>query len=107
MPTRSRMFRLKLADGAPVRVAEERRRPNRTTKRPSRYGCENDPVQRTPDPPYPATDPGRRGDERSRLLVDRARRVTPGGVNSPVRAVGAVGGTPRFVASAYGPYLVD
>ncbi len=40
-------------------------------------------------------------------LFARARRVTPGGVNSPVRAFTAVGGTPRFIASARGPYLVD
>jgi glutamate-1-semialdehyde 2,1-aminomutase len=33
--------------------------------------------------------------------------VTPGGVNSPVRAFSAVGGTPRFVERAHGPYLVD
>jgi len=33
--------------------------------------------------------------------------VIPGGVNSPVRAFRAVGGTPRFVASARGPYLKD
>jgi glutamate-1-semialdehyde 2,1-aminomutase len=37
----------------------------------------------------------------------RARRVTPGGVNSPVRAYGAVGGTPRFIVRAQGPYLYD
>ena len=35
-------------------------------------------------------------------LFDRARAVTPGGVNSPVRAFNAVGGTPRFIASAAG-----
>jgi glutamate-1-semialdehyde 2,1-aminomutase len=33
--------------------------------------------------------------------------VTPGGVNSPVRAFGSVGGTPRFIASGSGPYLTD
>ncbi|GAA3758124.1 glutamate-1-semialdehyde 2,1-aminomutase [Streptomyces tremellae] len=33
--------------------------------------------------------------------------MTPGGVNSPVRAFGAVGGTPRFMASGSGPYLTD
>ncbi|MEP6815759.1 MAG: aspartate aminotransferase family protein, partial [Marmoricola sp.] len=33
-------------------------------------------------------------------LMERARAVTPGGVNSPVRAFHAVGGTPRFIASA-------
>jgi glutamate-1-semialdehyde 2,1-aminomutase len=37
----------------------------------------------------------------------RARSVTPGGVNSPVRAFNAVGGTPRFIAAAKGPYLYD
>ncbi len=40
-------------------------------------------------------------------LFDRACAVTPGGVNSPVRAFRAVGGTPRFMASGRGPYLVD
>ncbi|MEU1086450.1 glutamate-1-semialdehyde 2,1-aminomutase [Streptomyces sp. NPDC005576] len=38
---------------------------------------------------------------------ERAKKVTPGGVNSPVRAFGAVGGTPPFIASASGPYLTD
>ncbi|MFT4029874.1 MAG: glutamate-1-semialdehyde 2,1-aminomutase [Protaetiibacter sp.] len=37
----------------------------------------------------------------------RARAALPGGVNSPVRAYGSVGGTPRFVVSARGPYLRD
>jgi glutamate-1-semialdehyde 2,1-aminomutase len=45
----------------------------------------------------------RRSDE----LFDRARRVIPGGVNSPVRAFGAVGGTPRFAVRGEGAYLVD
>ncbi|MGK2874583.1 MAG: aminotransferase class III-fold pyridoxal phosphate-dependent enzyme, partial [Nocardioides sp.] len=43
----------------------------------------------------------------SEHLFDRARAVTPGGVNSPVRAFNAVGGTPRWIASAKGPWLVD
>jgi glutamate-1-semialdehyde 2,1-aminomutase len=43
----------------------------------------------------------------SAALFDRARRVTPGGVNSPVRAFKAVGGTPRFMAAGRGPYLTD
>src|SRR5690606_4649633 len=43
----------------------------------------------------------------SSALFDRARAVTPGGVNSPVRAFGAVGGTPRFIASASGAHLTD
>jgi glutamate-1-semialdehyde 2,1-aminomutase len=38
---------------------------------------------------------------------DRALRVTPGGVNSPVRAFGAVGGTPRFMVRGEGAYLYD
>jgi glutamate-1-semialdehyde 2,1-aminomutase len=37
----------------------------------------------------------------------RAHRVTPGGVNSPVRAFNAVGGTPRFMASGQGAWLRD
>ena len=40
-------------------------------------------------------------------LFDRAQAVTPGGVNSPVRAFNAVGGTPRFIESARGAYLTD
>jgi len=40
-------------------------------------------------------------------LFERAQRVIPGGVNSPVRAFRAVGGTPRFIARAQGPYIFD
>ena len=43
----------------------------------------------------------------SAALFERARVVTPGGVNSPVRAFRAVGGTPRFMVSGDGPYLTD
>ena len=43
----------------------------------------------------------------SSSLFDRAQRVTPGGVNSPVRAFGAVGGTPIFFEEALGAYLTD
>ncbi|GAB3072184.1 glutamate-1-semialdehyde 2,1-aminomutase [Pedococcus soli] len=43
----------------------------------------------------------------SQALLERALAVTPGGVNSPVRAFRAVGGTPRFMASGSGPYLTD
>ncbi|CAN5349575.1 glutamate-1-semialdehyde 2,1-aminomutase [soil metagenome] len=43
----------------------------------------------------------------SQALFDRARAVIPGGVNSPVRAFGAVGGTPRFMTSGRGAYLTD
>ncbi|WP_018134462.1 glutamate-1-semialdehyde 2,1-aminomutase [Acaricomes phytoseiuli] len=40
-------------------------------------------------------------------LFERAQNLLPGGVNSPVRAFGSVGGTPRFMTSAHGPYLTD
>ena len=40
-------------------------------------------------------------------LYERARRLIPGGVNSPVRAFGAVGGTPRFLSRGEGAYIVD
>jgi glutamate-1-semialdehyde 2,1-aminomutase len=40
-------------------------------------------------------------------LFARAQRVIPGGVNSPVRAFRAVGGTPRFIGRAQGPYMWD
>ena len=40
-------------------------------------------------------------------LFERAKRVIPGGVNSPVRAFKAVGGTPRFVQRAQGAYFWD
>ncbi|NHA69740.1 glutamate-1-semialdehyde 2,1-aminomutase [Phycicoccus flavus] len=43
----------------------------------------------------------------SAALLARARAVTPGGVNSPVRAFRSVGGTPRFMVSGRGPYLTD
>ncbi len=44
---------------------------------------------------------------RSEELFERARRVIPGGVNSPVRAFRAVGGTPRFVSRGSGAYIED
>ena len=45
--------------------------------------------------------------DRNQTLFDRARNVIPGGVNSPVRAFRAVGGTPRFVQRAQGAYFWD
>jgi glutamate-1-semialdehyde 2,1-aminomutase len=41
------------------------------------------------------------------VLFERARQVIPGGVNSPVRAFKAVGGTPRFIKRAQGAYFWD
>ncbi len=43
----------------------------------------------------------------SQELFDRAKTLMPGGVNSPVRAFGSVGGTPRFMVNAKGAYLTD
>ena len=40
-------------------------------------------------------------------MYERACAIIPGGVNSPVRAFGAVGGEPVFIASGSGPYLTD
>jgi glutamate-1-semialdehyde 2,1-aminomutase len=50
---------------------------------------------------YPADAPA------SEALFDRARATVPGGVNSPVRAFRAVGGTPRFMVRGEGPWLID
>ncbi len=44
---------------------------------------------------------------RSEMLFKEAARFIPGGVNSPVRAFGSVGETPRFIASAKGAYMTD
>ncbi|WP_250446097.1 glutamate-1-semialdehyde 2,1-aminomutase [Actinotalea sp. C106] len=44
---------------------------------------------------------------RSEALFAAAQGVMPGGVSSPVRAFGSVGGTPRFMASARGPWITD
>jgi glutamate-1-semialdehyde 2,1-aminomutase len=44
---------------------------------------------------------------KSASAFDRARNLIPGGVNSPARAFGAVGGSPLFIARGEGPYLHD
>ena len=44
---------------------------------------------------------------KSEYLYERAQKHIPGGVNSPVRAYGSVGMTPRFIASAEGPFVTD
>ena len=41
------------------------------------------------------------------ILFERAQKTIPGGVNSPVRAFRQVGGTPRFIQKALGPYFWD
>ena len=45
--------------------------------------------------------------ENNQQLLERAQRVIPGGVNSPVRAFKAVGGVPRFIKRAQGAYMWD
>lgn len=47
------------------------------------------------------------GSHAAQQLFERARKVIPGGVNSPVRAFGSVGGTPRFITSAEGACITD
>ena len=57
---------------------------------------------------FPPTTPATKATmDRNQTLFDRARQVIPGGVNSPVRAFKAVGGTPRFVQRAQGAYFWD
>ena len=45
--------------------------------------------------------------EQSEKLFNSAKTLFPGGVNSPVRAFGSVGGTPRFMVKGDGPYMWD
>ena len=45
--------------------------------------------------------------QRSSSLFKNALKFIPGGVNSPVRAFKAVGGTPIFIKQAKGAYLID
>ena len=45
--------------------------------------------------------------DRNETLFNRAKGIIPGGVNSPVRAFGSVGGVPRFIKKAEGAYVWD
>ena len=45
--------------------------------------------------------------DKSKALFERAVKVIPGGVNSPVRAFAPVGGQPRFITHAKGSYIYD
>src|SRR5450755_3443030 len=45
--------------------------------------------------------------DKSRALQKRAEQMIPGGVNSPVRAFGAVGGDPRFIVMGHGSHVLD
>ncbi|HJD77472.1 MAG TPA: glutamate-1-semialdehyde 2,1-aminomutase [Corynebacterium pollutisoli] len=57
--------------------------------------------------PMTVTSPTSARTQKSAQLHDRARAVIPGGVNSPVRAFGSVGGQARFIDSAHGSKLID
>jgi glutamate-1-semialdehyde 2,1-aminomutase len=50
---------------------------------------------------------GKGNRQQSEAWFERAKKVTPGGVNSPVRAFGSVGGTPLVIRSAAGPTITD
>ncbi len=69
------------------------------------------PRGRRPDPHLPREGrcdlASRRGMTASEQLFDRARAVIPGGVDSPVRAFGSVGGTPVFIDRGEGAEIVD
>ena len=62
-------------------------------------------MTQSPTQPTPAAERG--AVPRSEALFARAQAVTPGGVNSPVRAFRSVGGVPRFIARAQGARLTD
>ena len=58
-------------------------------------------------PPPPAATLSRVARPKSAAAFARAQAVTPGGVNSPARAFGGVGGSPLFIAKAHGATLTD
>jgi glutamate-1-semialdehyde 2,1-aminomutase len=60
----------------------------------------------TPDPSTGPESTDGRAQARSRELMEQAQRVIPGGVNSPVRAFGSVGGHPPFIRKAKGAHIV-
>ena len=55
-------------------------------------------------PPHGA---GKSKRQHSDAWFERAKKVTPGGVNSPVRAFGGVGGTPLVIRQAQGATIMD
>ena len=61
----------------------------------------------TQQPQPAASAPANATHATSTALFEAARAVIPGGVDSPVRAFGSVGGTPRFIASAGGAHVTD
>src|ERR1700716_4322597 len=97
-----------VSPGGGPRAAASRLTPTRSTR----------PKGKISDPPTPDSNdaPGEHGPfkstqvtqhPRSEQLYDRACQVIPGGVNSPVRAFKAVGGTPLFIQRASGQHITD
>ncbi|GAA1210949.1 glutamate-1-semialdehyde 2,1-aminomutase [Rhodoglobus aureus] len=64
-------------------------------------------MSNTSNPADSAPDTLAAGSATNQQSFDRARAILPGGVNSPVRAFGSVGGTPRFYVKASGAYVTD
>ena len=87
-----------------LRAPPRTKRAHRAAMQPTNGPAMNDP-ETTPTPETPETPDGRAG-ERSKELMAQARRVIPGGVNSPVRAFGSVGGDPPFIRKASGAHIV-
>ena len=74
---------------------------------PRRSASTTNPAPTTMDPPTPARSRPEFRLAQSHEAFTRANRVIPGGVNSPARAFGAVGGEPPFIARASGARLHD
>src|SRR5690606_17272293 len=107
------------ARGPPWWPSAASRRPTRPrwrrpapTALPSSTGCSRRPIFNRPPRPARRRFPlllthSRNAMSSNAQLFDRACRSIPGGVNSPVRAFRSVGGTPRFIKRAQGPYVWD
>ena len=85
------------------------RRPGRRAGAAHRPQAGRAPTSSSPTSPprWPSTDWLIRRPRRTPSWFDRARRVIPGGVDSPVRSFASVGGTPYTVVRGEGPYVVD
>src|SRR5690348_4172717 len=85
----------------------QRPRPRRFNNISGVPGCQRPEPDSWSAPPFGENAGVHSDHSQSAAWFHRARAVTPGGVNSPVRAFSAVGGTPRFIASAKGAWLTD
>lgn len=77
------------------------------THRPAAPGTPRPAAPAAPTPPAPTPPAHGWTATTNAAAFARAQAVLPGGVSSPVRAYGSVGGVPRFLASANGPYVTD